>query len=216
MTTNKVTLKVQIRENSGKGAARATRRADLIPAVIYGNKQDPELIAVSPKELLKQMQTKGFKTRQFELEIEGTNKKELALCQAIQYHKVKDNPIHIDFLRIDINKEITIEIPFKFENEETCIGIKKGGVLNIVQRSAEIICKPSDIVDEIIVDIATLEEAIHSDAITLPKGLKFENHENFTIATITAQMAEEVETEIEASEVPSATEEKAEKKEDEK
>lgn len=217
--TNKVVLKVQARQNSGKGAARATRRAGLIPAVIYGNKQEPELISITPKDLIKQMQIKGFRTRQFEIEIEGKNKKELALCQAIQYDKVKDNPIHVDFLRIDLNKEITVEIPFKFINEETCVGVKKGGVLNIVARNAEIICKPADIVDEIEVDVANLDvaESIHADAIKLPKGLKFASHEDFTIATIASAVQEEVETSApESADVPSAQEEKAAKKAEDK
>lgn len=216
---NKVTLKVQKRDNSGKGAARATRRAGLIPAVIYGNKQEAELISIEPKVLLKQMQTKGFRTRQFELEIEGTNKKELALCQAIQYHKVKDNPIHVDFLRIDLNKEITVEIPFKFVGEEACKGIKKGGVLNIVTRDAEVVCKASDMVDAIEVNVADLDvaESIHSGSITLPKGLRFASHEQFTIATIAAAVQEVVETTApETVDVPSATEEKAAAKEAEK
>lgn len=212
---NKVVLNVKARENSGKGAARATRRAGLIPAVIYGNKQDPELISITPKDLIKQMQTKGFKTRQFELEIEGKNKKELALCQAIQYDKVKDNPIHVDFLRIDLNKEITVEIPFTFVGEATCTGVKKGGVLNIVNRSADIICKASDMVDSIEVDVSKLDvaESIHSDAVQLPNGLRFANHEKFTIATITSAVSEVVETSApESAEVPSAQEEKAAKK----
>lgn len=212
---NKVVLNVKARENSGKGAARATRRAGLIPAVIYGNKQDPELISITPKDLIKQMQTKGFKTRQFELEIEGKNKKELALCQAIQYDKVKDNPIHVDFLRIDLNKEITVEIPFTFVGEAICAGVKKGGVLNIVNRSADIICKASDMVDSIEVDVSKLDvaESIHSDAVQLPKGLRFANHEKFTIATITSAVSEVVETSApESAEVPSAQEEKAAKK----
>ncbi|MBD5405629.1 50S ribosomal protein L25/general stress protein Ctc [bacterium] len=212
---NKVVLNVKARENSGKGAARATRRAGLIPAVIYGNKQDPELISITPKDLIKQMQTKGFRTRQFELEIEGKNKKELALCQAIQYDKVKDNPIHVDFLRIDLNKEITVEIPFTFVGEATCAGVKKGGVLNIVNRSADVICKASDMVDSIEVDVSKLDvaESIHSDAVQLPKGLRFANHEKFTIATITSAVSEVVETSApEATEVPSAQEEKAAKK----
>ncbi|MDR0367376.1 MAG: hypothetical protein LBH41_02255, partial [Rickettsiales bacterium] len=101
---NKVSLNVGKREDSGKGAARATRRAGLVPGVIYGNKIPPEIISIDPKELLKQMKTKGFKTRQFELAIDG--KTELALCQAVQYDKVSDAPIHVDFLRIDPNKEI--------------------------------------------------------------------------------------------------------------
>ena len=216
---NKVVLNVKARENSGKGAARATRRSGLIPAVIYGNKQDPELIAVTPKDLIKQMQIKGFKTRQFELEIEGKNKKELALCQAIQYDKVKDTPIHVDFLRIDLNKEITVEIPFSFVGENVCVGVKKGGVLNIVNRSADVICKASDMVDNIEVDVSKLDvaESIHSDAVKLPKGLRFANHEKFTIATIAAAVSEVVDTGAPVSaEVPSAQEEKAAKKAEEK
>ncbi len=216
---NKVTLKVQKRDNSGKGAARATRRAGLIPAVIYGNKQEPELIAITPKDLEKQMQIKGFRTRQFELEIEGTGKKELALCQAIQYHKVKDNPIHVDFLRIDLNKEITVEIPFKFIGEDVCVGAKKGGVLNIVTRNAAAICKAADMVDAIEVDVSNLDvaESIHSSSIKLPNGLRFASHEAFTIATIAAAVTEVVETAApETVDVPSATEEKAAAKEAEK
>lgn len=213
--TNKVLFKVKARTNSGKGAARATRREGLIPAVIYGNKQDAELIAITPKDLVKQMQIKGFKTRQFELEIEGTGKKELALCQAIQYDKVKDLPIHVDFLRIDLNKEINVEIPFKFINEDTCAGVKKGGVLNIISRSADIICKASDMVDAIEVDVKTLDvaESLHSDAVKLPNGLRFANHETFTIATITSSVSDVTETDAPTSaEVPSAQEEKAAKK----
>ncbi len=216
---NKVTLKVQKRDNSGKGAARATRRAGLIPAVIYGNKQEPELISIEPKDLIKQMQIKGFRTRQFELEIEGTGKKELALCQAIQYHKVKDNPIHVDFLRIDLNKEITVEIPFKFIGEDVCVGTKKGGVLNIVTRNAAVICKAADMVDAIEVDVSNLDvaESIHSSSIKLPNGLRFASHEAFTIATIAAAVKEVVETAApETVDVPSATEEKAAAKEAEK
>lgn len=132
--SNKVSFKVFKREKSGKGSARAVRRNGLIPAVIYGNKKEPELISIEPKLLLKQMEIKGFKTRQFELEIEGDSKKELALCQDIQFHKVKDYPIHVDFLRIDVNKEISIEIPFKFIGEDICVGIKKGGALNVIRR----------------------------------------------------------------------------------
>lgn len=216
--TNKVVLNVKPRQTSGKGAARATRRAGLIPAVIYGNKQDPELISITPKDLLKQMQTKGFRTRQFELEIEGKDKKELALCQAIQYDKVKDCPIHVDFLRIDLNKEITVEIPFKFINEDICAGVKKGAVLNIVSRSAEVICKASDMVDAIEVDVQNLDvaESIHSTSVKLPNGLRFASHEPFTIATITSAVEEVVETEAPVSaEVPSAQEEKAAKKAEE-
>ncbi|MDR1008873.1 MAG: 50S ribosomal protein L25/general stress protein Ctc [Rickettsiales bacterium] len=196
--SNKVELKVQKRKDSGKGAARATRREGLVPAVVYGNKQDPEIIAVAPKDLLKQMKTKGFKTRQFELELDG--KKELALCQAVQYDKLTDSPIHVDFLRIDPNREIAIEIPFVFEGEASSPALKAGGVLNIIVREARVLCKPADIVDGIAIDVSKLDigESIHSDEIALPKGIKFESHEPFAIATTSAAV-EEVQEEAPAA-----------------
>ena len=213
--TNKVTLQVEKRNKSGKGAAREIRRRGLVPAVIYGNKKDPELITIEPKLLLKQMSIKGFKTRQFELEIKNTDKKELTLCQAIQYDKVKDNPIHVDFLRIDLNKDITVEIPFKFINETTCVGVKKGGVLNIVKRYADVICKASNLIDNIEIDIANLNiaESIHASDIKLPTGLKFSSNEDFTIATI-ASVSNETPDTNQSVDTPSTTEDKATAKED--
>jgi len=186
-------MSVVTRAKSGKGAARATRREGLIPAVIYGDKKPAELISVEPKEFYKQMRIKGFKTRQFELTLGG--KAELALCQNVQFDKVKDSPIHIDFLRIDPNKEISIEIPFVFVGEAASAGIKAGGVLNIETRAAPVVCKPADIVDGIQVDISALgiTDSIHSDKITLPKGIRFDSAEPFTICTISAAVAEVVE-----------------------
>ena len=216
---NKVSFKVLKRENSGKGSARAVRRNGLIPAVIYGNRQEPELISIEPKLLLKQMEIKGFKTRQFELEIEGVSKKELALCQDIQFHKVKDYPIHVDFLRIDANKEITIEIPFKFIGEDVCVGVKKGGALNVIRRLVSVRCKPTDIVDQIEVDVSALDitEVIHLQDVKLPKGLVMDESGDFAIVTVTSavgDVGEEVATG--SVDVPSATEEKAAAKEDAK
>ena len=216
---NKVSFKVLKRENSGKGSARAVRRNGLIPAVIYGNRQEPELISIEPKLLLKQMEIKGFKTRQFELEIEGVSKKELALCQDIQFHKVKDYPIHVDFLRIDANKEITIEIPFKFIGEDVCVGVKKGGALNVIRRLVSVRCKPTDIVDQIEVDVSALDitEVIHLQDVKLPKGLVMDESGDFAIVTVTSAVGD-VGEEVAAGsvDVPSATEEKAAAKEDAK
>ncbi len=217
---NKVSFKVFKREKSGKGSARAVRRNGLIPAVIYGNKKEPELISIEPKLLLKQMEIKGFKTRQFELEIESDSKKELALCQDIQFHKVKDYPIHVDFLRIDANKEITIEIPFKFIGEDICAGVKKGGALNVIRRVITVKCKPTDIVDQIEVDVSNLDitEVIHLKDIKLPKGLVMDESGEFAVVTVTSAVGDVKEETTSASsvDVPSATEEKAAAKEDAK
>ncbi|MCL2439792.1 MAG: 50S ribosomal protein L25/general stress protein Ctc [Alphaproteobacteria bacterium] len=206
---SKVELKVLPRKDSGKGAARAIRRQGLIPAVIYGNKSPAETIALEPKEFIRQMSIKGFRTRQFELVLEG--KKELALCQAVQLDKISDFPLHADFLRIDANKEIAIEIPFTFVGKELSAAIKSGGILNIVAHTAPVLCKPSDMVDAIEVDVSKLEagDSIQSTDITLPKGIKFDGAEKFAIASITLATVDDTPaaaaTETAAAAAPAAT-----------
>jgi large subunit ribosomal protein L25 len=198
----KVAFPVMKRDKRGKGAARETRRQGLIPGVIYGNKQPPELISISPRELQKQLSVKGIRTRQFELDLAGA--KSLAMLHDIQYDKVSDAPICVDFLRLDLSKEMTVEIPFKFVGEDRCAGLKSGGAMNIVEREAEVVCLPNDIVDEIEIDISALDigDSIHSSEVKLPKGLRFYSHDDFTIITIAAPMAEEVEPVVEAAAVP--------------
>jgi large subunit ribosomal protein L25 len=199
----KVAFPVLKREKRGKGAARETRRQNLIPGVIYGNKQPPELISVSPRELSKQLSVKGIRTRQFELDCDGA--KTLAMLHDIQYDKVKDAPICVDFLRVNLSKEMTIDIPFRFVGEEMSPGLKAGGALNIVEREASVVCLPNDMVDEIEVDVSTMDigDSVHSGEVKLPKGLRFDSHDDFTIVTVAAPMAEEVEpAPAEAAAVP--------------
>ena len=121
-------IRVNERNTAGKGAARAERRAGLIPGVIYGEKKEPVMFSISALDLDAQMRQKGFWTRQFEIEV-GKNKYH-AICQDIQTHPITDRPIHIDFLRVSANTELQIEVPVMYENELSCPGMKLGGVLN--------------------------------------------------------------------------------------
>ncbi|MDR3126020.1 MAG: 50S ribosomal protein L25/general stress protein Ctc [Rickettsiales bacterium] len=189
----KVSLPVLKRERRGKGAARETRRRGLIPGVIYGNKQPPELISISPRELQKQLSVKGIRTRQFELDCDGA--KTMAMLHDIQFDRVKDAPLCVDFLRLDLKKEMTVEIPFRFVGEDRSEGLKSGGALNIVEREAAVVCLPSDLVDDIEIDVSALGigDSIHSSEVRLPKGLHFESHDEFTIVTVAAPMADEPE-----------------------
>jgi len=211
---SKVEMSVQRRSLAGKGAARETRRSGLIPAVIYGSDEAPELISVEPKEIAGQMKIPGFKTRQFELVIEG-GKRELSLAHAIQFDKLTDAVIHIDFLRINPDKEMSVEIPFAFKGSESSPGVKAGGVLNIAARSAEIVCRPADMVDAIEIDVSMLDvaESLHSDKVALPAGLRFASRDSFPICTISAAVEEIVET---AAPIAEPTEEEQKKAEAEK
>ena len=136
-------IRVNERKTAGKGAARAERRAGLIPGVIYGEKKEPVMFSISALDLDAQMRQKGFWTRQFEIEV-GKNKYH-AICQDIQTHPLTDRPIHIDFLRVSENAELQIEVPVMYENELACPGLKLGGTLNAIYRAIEVSCKPKDI-----------------------------------------------------------------------
>src|SRR5690606_37262592 len=92
------TLAAEPRDRAGKGAARATRRAGRVPAVIYGDKQEPLMISIDPSALMQELRKPGFLTRQYHIEANGA--KHHVLPRDIQFHPVSDRPLHVDFLRV--------------------------------------------------------------------------------------------------------------------
>ena len=179
------------REKAGKGASRANRRAGLVPAVIYGDKKAPVMIALEEKVLVAEMNKKGLWTRQYEIIADGESFH--VLCQDIQKHPVSDRPIHADFLRISKNAVLTLDIPVSFVNETTSPGIKKGGILNIVHRTVEVKCTPDNIPEAFVIDLATAEigASIVASSIQLPAGVELTSAEDFTIATIVTSAQDE-------------------------
>lgn len=188
-----VNIRVNERKTAGKGAARAERRAGLIPGVIYGEKKEPVMFSISALDLDAQLRQSGFWTRQFEIEV-GKNKYH-AICQDIQTHPITDRPIHIDFLRVSANTELQIEVPVMYENELAAPGLKNGGVLNAIYRSIEVMCKPKDIPETLFVDLTGLEmgDVVKLGDVKFPAGVKPVEDLDTTIAAIAAPAAEEVE-----------------------
>ncbi|MBO7257863.1 MAG: 50S ribosomal protein L25/general stress protein Ctc [Alphaproteobacteria bacterium] len=172
------------REKAGKGASRAIRREGLIPAVIYGDKQEPLAIALEEKVLVAEMHKAGIWTRQYEITVDG--QKHHVLCQDIQKHPVSNRPVHADFLRISKTAELTLDVPVRFENEETCPGIKLGGVLNVVHRTLEVKCTADNIPEAFVIDLAKvgMGTSITAFSVEMPKGVKLTAAEDFTVATI--------------------------------
>jgi large subunit ribosomal protein L25 len=178
-------LKVKPRERAGKGAARAIRRADLVPGIVYGGKAEPTLISVEPRTLTTLLHNPNFRVTLFDMEIEGA-KSERTMAIEVQMHPVTDRPIHVDFRRVDKNTAVRVPIPVHFINEGASPGIKTGGVLNIVRHDIEVRVKPDDMPDFIEVDLTGLKigDSVHINAIKLPKGLKPTVARNFTICSI--------------------------------
>lgn len=192
------------RESGGKGAARAIRREGRVPAVIYGDKKDPESISLDYVDVLKALNTGQFLSTVFNINIEGGGKTRV-IPRDIQVDPVKDFPMHVDFLRIAKDARIVVEINVNFVGEEESPGMKRGGVLNIVRHEIEISAPADAIPEGIEIDISELEigDTLHASAIKLPAGVELTiTDRDFTIASISGQAAEEtdevVEVEVEA------------------
>ncbi|TAX77641.1 50S ribosomal protein L25/general stress protein Ctc [Rhizobium ruizarguesonis] len=179
-------LKAEARERVGKGSARELRRNGLIPAVIYGDKQAPIAIALNTNEVTKRIHAGGFMTTVATIEVDG--KKHKVLPKDYQLDPVRDFTLHVDFLRVSGNTQVTVEIPVHFINEEKSPGLKVGGVLNIVRHEVEIHC-PADAIPEFFnIDLSgkKIGDSIHISEVTLPKGVTPVIDRDFTIATIIA------------------------------
>ena len=183
-------LPAEARERAGKGASRALRRDGRTPAVIYGGKQEPILIHVEQKELMRQLMTGHFMNSIINIEIGGTTVR--TLPKDVAFHPVSDRPTHVDFLRLSADSTVEVAVPVVFVNEDASPGLKKGGVLNIVRHELELVCPAEDIPAEIAIDVTGKDvgDAIHISEVALPKGVRSAiTDRDFTIATLVAPSA---------------------------
>ncbi|CAN7408054.1 50S ribosomal protein L25/general stress protein Ctc [Neorhizobium tomejilense] len=183
-------LKAEARERVGKGSSRELRRNGFIPAVIYGDKQSPLAIALSTNEVTKRIHAGGFMTTVATIDVNG--EKIQVLPKDYQLDPVRDFTMHVDFLRVSGNTEVSVEVPVHFVNEEKSPGIKIGGVLNIVRHEVELLCPANDIPEFLTLDLtgAKIGDSLHISAVKLPAGVRpVISDRDFTIATIVAPAA---------------------------
>lgn len=189
MAQNKTALQAEARAKAGKGAARELRRQGKIPAVVYGDKQEPTLISLNGHELSLAIRKKGFHTQLCDLTIDG--KTHLVLPRDVQLEPVYDRPEHVDFLRVSEKTRISVEVPVRAANEKACPGLVKGGVLNFVRHEIEVYCSATNIPEEFIADLTGLDvgESIHIEDLKLPEGVEATTEGNFTVITLVAPSA---------------------------
>jgi large subunit ribosomal protein L25 len=202
--SEQLTLPAEARERAGKGASRALRRDGRVPAVIYGDKKEPLAVHVEEKLLAKMLSTGHFMNTIVMVDAGGEPHR--TLPKDVQFHPVSSRPIHVDFLRIGEHSQITVAIPVRFDDDEESPGIKRGGVLNIVQHELELVCDASRIPDEIHISLAGLDigDSIHINQVSLPEGTKSAiDDRDFTVATIVAPSAMKAEAD-EAAEAAAA------------
>ncbi|MCP4826418.1 MAG: 50S ribosomal protein L25/general stress protein Ctc [Shimia sp.] len=180
-------LVAEERAGTGKGAARAARRAGMVPGVVYGGDADPLSIQIPFNVLLKKLKAGKFKSTLWNLKVEGQEDVRV-ICRGVQRDVVKDLPTHIDLLRLRRTSKISLFIHVDFENEEEAPGIKKGGVLTIVRPEVELNVTAGDIPERLVVDLTgkDIGDTITISQIDLPEGAKPTIDRDFVIANLSA------------------------------
>ena len=188
----------------------------MVPGIIYGKGSEPTKIALEDKVLKKLMNTGSFYSTIIDIDING--KVEKILPKQLQYHPVSDRLIHFDFLRVQENTKVNVEIPIEFLNQEKCPGLKKGGVLNTVRRLVELTCNANNIPSKLEFDLIESEigDAVKISNIKLPNGVvPTITDRDFVIATLVPPTVE-VETKTEETTEEGAAEGGEEKSEEKK
>lgn len=180
-------LEAEARPGTGKGAARQARREGKVPGVVYGGGKDPVAINVRFNILLKELKSGKFLSKLINLDIDG--EKTTVICRGVQRDIVKDLPSHVDFLRLSERSRINLFIPVEFQNEETCPGIKRGGILTVVRPEVELKVNANAIPEQLVVDLAErgIGDTIKISDVALPEGTRpMIMDRDFVIANIQA------------------------------
>ena len=180
-----IRIEAESRERSGKGAARATRREGLVPAVIYGAKQEATLCALDPRDIMKELHKGGWQSHLYEVAVkDGVTVR--TIMRDIQFHPVTDRPIHVDFQRVSAGTRIKVKVAVHFLNEETCPGLKAGGVLNAVRRDVEVMADPDNVPEFFEIDLgeAAIGDSLRWSSIKDHFGTKAVITRDFVVATV--------------------------------
>ena len=180
-------LIAEARMGTGKGAARQARREQFVPGIVYGGGVEPMPINLKYNYLLKFLKAGRFKSKLFNLKVEGAEDVRV-ICRAVQRDVVKDQPTHVDFMRLRQTSRIDLFIHVTFINHEAAPGLKRGGTLTVVRPEVELEVLAGDIPDHVTVDLTgkDIGDVIHIKDVVLPEGAVPTIDRNFVIANISA------------------------------
>ena len=196
-------LAARVRKSKGKGAARRLRRNNQIPAIFYGPKTEPIMLAVDYPELERILRHGSGENVLLDLQVQseqGTETRRVMLKELL-VDTIKDTYLHADFCEISMDKELTVDIPIRLIN--TPAGVSLGGILQHVRRELAISCMPDKLVDYLDLDVADLEigDSLHIRDIELPEGIKLVDEDHLTVALVAAPTIQDEEEEEEEEEV---------------
>ena len=178
-----IELNAKTREGKGKGPARKLRASGAIPAIVYGAKADPVQLSLDTMVFDRIIRENGSAGLFFDLSIDDAQKK-MVLLKDIQMDAFGLKYLHVDLQEVDMDHQVSVWVPV--ETTGVCAGVKEGGLLQIIRRELEVLCKPQDTPDSIVIDITNLEigDAVHVADIDLGDAIEIPHEVNFTVVTI--------------------------------
>jgi large subunit ribosomal protein L25 len=186
MDKNLDTLQVELRQTKSRGELNKLRLNGFVPGVLYGDIETNINLTIKKNSLEKLLKFGNFMSKVIDIKVDGKDFK--VLPRDIEFDKVTNQPIHIDFQKLSAGTKVVVWIPVRFINENICPGLKIGGVLNIVRRKVELRCPADQIPSELTVDLSKSEigESIRISNVTLPENVKPTIDRDFMIATVAA------------------------------
>jgi large subunit ribosomal protein L25 len=159
------------RSDTGKGASRRLRRQGLVPAIVYGGHQDPQLISLRHNEVLRHLEHESFYSHVLNLKVGEASA--TVVLKDLQRHPAKPFILHVDFMRVSQDEKLRMVVPLHFLNAEKSPGIKAGGNASHAMIDVEITCLPKDLPEFIGIDMAAMAvgDIIHLSEIPLPAGV---------------------------------------------
>lgn len=181
-----IEMSATVRAKGGKGAARAERREGRVPGVIYGDKKPPILISVDFKTLHQRIYAGHFLSTVFNVEVDG--QKHRVIPRDYQLDPVRDQPVHVDFLRLGEGAKIRVDIPIHVKGAEVSPGVKRGGTINLVVHSLTLMVEADRIPEGVDIDISELNigSSVHLADVKLPAGTSAVSNDNLTLLSIVA------------------------------
>jgi len=187
-----MTLSVRERAEKGKGSCRRMRTQNLIPGIYYNQKGQNIAIQVEMLPLTKIFNKVGG-SRVFHLELEQDGKTQSlpSLIWDLKYDPLKSTPIHVDFYGVDLDREIKVDVRVVMEGKAK--GLVLGGTLEVFRETLEVICKPLDVPEKIVIDVTNLDVGVnlHIEDVKLPSGVRAIYDDNFAVVGVAAKEAEE-------------------------
>ncbi len=167
-----VVIEVKPRESMGKNHSRRLRRQGEIPAIVYGARKDPVPVTVNPEKILEVIRSESGVNTIFQLSLAGKDQRRHVMIKDFQVDPLKGRLLHADFVRIQMDEVIEVDVPIQITGEAA--GVKlDGGILEHVTREIRVSCLPGDIPDHLVIDVTPLKIGDHLGVADLPKSDRY-------------------------------------------